>query len=226
MLLPIARRLVTPPASEPVSLASVKSDLRIQHTLDDSLIENIWIPSAREEAEKISAHKFITQIWEFTYSRFPALAEDLDSDSRQNASVFSNQASGSFRLPIRPVQSVSISYIDTAGVRQTFGTLDDASPASIIEYSLIRDKEGPRIILNFNQQWPYTAPVENAVTILVTAGYGDDATAVPPLFKHGCNLLCGHFNENREAVVIDEMRVTSIEIPLGIRSLLANPKVG
>jgi len=60
----------------------------------------------------------------------------------------------------------------------------------------------------------------------VVAGYGDAATDVPELMRAGILLLCGHFYENREAVVIQNGVVTALEIPLGIRDLIAVPKVG
>ncbi len=195
-------------------------------------MESVWLPASRQEAEKLSGDKFLTQTWEFTYTRFPVLAEDIGRDVRfPGFSGFFNTFAGPFKLPIRPVQSASIRYVDTAGVEQDFGTLNTESPASIIEWSLIRDSENPRIVLNLNQQWPVTAPVDHAVKVTIVAGYGDNidaaiAAGMPPLYRAGMLLMCGHFYQNREAVVLDEGRVQALEIPLGIRDLLASPKAG
>lgn len=220
MFLPIARRLVTQPSGEPITLATVKNALRVEHTEDDTLIESIWIPSSRIVAEKLTGEKFITQTWDFTYPRFPTFGNPF--------SLFSiglNSAkTDSFQLQIKPVQSVSIQYRDASGALKTFGTFS-GSPLVCEEYSIIFDDEDPRIILNFNQQWPQTAPVENAVVVTVVAGYGE-AVDVPSLYKTCMIALCGHFMENRQSVVVDESRVQAIEIPLGIRDLLTVPKAG
>lgn len=202
---------------------AVKNHLRVQHTKDDVLIADIWIPASREEAEKLTGDKFYTQTWELTYSRFPTLAEDIGRDRTTNGPYgFCAAFGGPLKLPIRPVQSVTIEYLDESGNLQTFGTYA-GSPPAISEWSLIRDKEIPRIVLKANQQWPQVAPVEDAVRISVVAGYATPAL-LPKLYRAGMLLICGHFNENREAVVIDESRVQAIEIPLGIRDFLASPK--
>ncbi len=220
MFLPIARRLVTQPSGEPISLERVKNALRVEHTEDDVLLETIWIPSSRIVAEKLTGEKFITQTWEFTYPSFPTLGSPFSLYS-----IGLNPAkTDSFQLQVKPVQSVTIQYRDAAGVLQTFGTFS-GSPLVCNEYSILFDEDDPRIILNFNQQWPQTAPVDNAVIVTVVAGYGE-ASDVPSLYKTGMIGLCGHFMENRQSVVVDESRVQAIEIPLGIRDLLTVPKAG
>jgi hypothetical protein len=226
MLLPIARRLVSKPAVEPVTVAEVKSHLRVEHSRDDILIA-LYIAASRREAEKLSGEKFITQTWEFVYPRFPVLAEDLTPVASTSLvpAYGLTIPGGNFALQAKPVQSVSISYIDQAGVSQVFGTFS-GSPLVAAEYSLLRDDNDPQIILNLNQQWPQAAGVQNAVTISTVAGYGDAASDVPELMKAGILLLCGHFYENREAVVIQNGVVTALEIPMGIRDLIAVPKVG
>lgn len=227
MLLPIARRLVSKPAVEPLTVTEVKSHLRVEHSRDDLLIA-LYIAASRREAEKLSGEKFITQGWDFTYPRFPVLAEDLINDAWTSvipAYGFLSTIGGNIALPVKPVQSVSISYLDQAGVSQVFGTFS-GSPLAAEEYSLLRDDNDPQIILNLNQQWPQTAGVQNAVTVSVVAGYGDAASDVPELMKAGILLLCGHFYENRETVVVQDGVVTAIEIPMGIRDLIAVPKIG
>lgn len=219
LLNPVAIRRVTAPSVEPLTLAQVKSHLRIVSTQDDANIPN-WITAARQEAERLTGEKFITQTWELTYSRFPPgvfpLSDSIDSFGPASWFGFS---SASFLLEqVRPVKIInSIKYLDVAGAQQT------QDPTT---YSLLADTQKPRIISGLDQIWPMTAPVENAVVVNLDAGFGDTAADVPGLYIQAMLLMCGHFSENREAVVVADSRVQAIEIPLGIRDLLTTPKVG
>ncbi|MFZ4124566.1 MAG: head-tail connector protein [Rickettsiales bacterium] len=56
---------ITPPASEPVTLAEAKNYLRVEHTADDALI-GLMITAARESAEAYLGTSFITQRWKMT----------------------------------------------------------------------------------------------------------------------------------------------------------------
>jgi hypothetical protein len=227
MLLPIARRLVTPPNQFALDVPTVKSHLRIDNDRDDALI-TIWIAAAQREAEKLTGKKFFTQTWEFTYSAFPYRNNGSGgwAGPHGEGAWLGYFRTTPFQLPLAPAQAVnSIKYIDPSGTSQTFGTLA-GSPASIVEWTLIQDEDIPRIILNLGQWWPLTAPVENAVTINVDLGITDDPDEIPPLYQMGMLLMCGHFNENRETVVVSDSRVQAIEIPLGIRDLLTIPKAG
>ena len=63
-------RLITAPASEPVTLTEAKLYLRVDHTTDDALITQL-IKAAREKGEELSRRAFITQTWEYTGDGFP-----------------------------------------------------------------------------------------------------------------------------------------------------------
>lgn len=60
-----ATQRITPPASEPVTLAEAKNYLRVEHTTDDALIA-LMITAARESAEAYLGTSFITQRWKVT----------------------------------------------------------------------------------------------------------------------------------------------------------------
>lgn len=203
---PTARYLSSPPEVEPLSPQDVKDHSRIQMDADDALIQ-IWIKAARIIAQKLSGEIFITQTWQLTYPYFPH--------------------GSSLPLPLKPIQSIeSVIYIDTAGADQEFGTMG-GSPEAWQEFSLLRDEENPRIVLKPNQIWPVVFDyVENAITVSVVAGYGDSPDDVPGHFRASMLLLCGHFYENRENVVVSENNINALEIPLGIRDLIAVPTVG
>jgi uncharacterized phiE125 gp8 family phage protein len=56
---------ITPPASEPVTLAEAKNYLRVEHANDDAMIA-LMITAAREAAEAYLGTSFITQRWKMT----------------------------------------------------------------------------------------------------------------------------------------------------------------
>lgn len=59
--------LITPPLIEPVSLADMKSYLRLEHTLEDSLIR-AFITAARVHLEQLTRRAFIAQTWRIEIS--------------------------------------------------------------------------------------------------------------------------------------------------------------
>lgn len=65
-------RLVTPPASEPVTLASAKLFLRIEHTADDEAVTRA-ITAARQAAEQYLKVALLPQTWDYTIANPGAL---------------------------------------------------------------------------------------------------------------------------------------------------------
>src|SRR5574341_1423176 len=89
-------RVITPPATEPVSVETVKSHLRIDLEAEDALLD-IYIAAARERGEGLARRAFLTQTLELTVDAWPA--------------------DGLLKLPRPPLQSVtSVKYLDRNGV--------------------------------------------------------------------------------------------------------------
>lgn len=135
-------RLVTPPASEPVTLAEAKTHLRIEHTLDDTYITAL-IKAARMHAEQICWRGFITQTWELVLDGFPPDTIGVILPKGRVASI------------------TSVKYIDTNGVEQTLA-------ATV--YDLDDDSEPGRLLLGYNQDWPSTRDQWDAVRIRYVVG--------------------------------------------------------
>lgn len=133
--------VVTPPASEPVTLAEAKAHLRVDTGDDDALIGGL-ISAARRWCEDYTGRTFCTTVLDWT----------LDCFGGRLLSV-----------PRPPLQSVaSITYLDPAGVTQTLApTVYRVDAASDIG----------RIALGYGQVWPVTLPEINAITVRLTAGY-------------------------------------------------------
>lgn len=134
--------LLTAPASEPVTLAEVKTRLRIDDATDDAGVNRL-IAAATKHAESITRRAFVTQKWALTLDAFPC---------------------GSITLPLPPLQSVEeISYIDSAGATVVLAST---------EYLVDKNGIVGMIHRAYQKQWPVTRAQPMAVTIKFTAGYG------------------------------------------------------
>jgi len=170
----MALTLVTAPTVEPVTVADIKSHLRIDTTDEDTLIED-YITAAREYCERYQNRAYITQTWNLTLNDFP------DGDE--------------IEIPLPPLQSItSIKY---------YGTDDTEYTLSTDDYMVDTDSEVGRVVLKYAKTWPsITLRPANAVVIQFVAGYGDADTDVPERIKQAIKLLVGHLYENREATSI------------------------
>ena len=163
--------LVTPPATEPVTLAEAKLQCRVTANDEDATITAL-IVAAREHCENQTGRSFITQTWRADFVRFPC-------------------AGAPFRLPKGPVQSVSsVKYYDDFGADTTL----DASG-----YHLDLTGQLAKLWLAVDEVWPTIQVQSNAVRIEYVAGYGA-AAAVPQAIKQAMLLLIDHWFENRGAV--------------------------
>lgn len=139
----MATKIISAPASEPVSLSEAKLHCKIDHDVDDGLLA-IFITAARLKAEHITGRVLVTQTLEMALCAFP---------------------SAQIMMPVAPVQSiVSIQYLDETGALLTL-------PAQ--SYSLENYALSNTIQLKAGAQWPATMVDANAVKIQFIAGYGD-----------------------------------------------------
>ena len=169
----MALKLITGPASEPVTLAEAKRQLRLEEAHDDDDI-NRRIISAREHLEDVVLWRaLITQTWELTLDDFP------DGDWE-------------IRLPKGDVQSVtSVKYDDVNGAEATFANsnyiVDGYPPA--------------RIVLKRAAAWPETSGEVLAVRIRFVAGMATGAAGLPASLKEAALMLVAQMNEHRVPTV-------------------------
>lgn len=157
--------------TQPLTLTEAKLWLKVDHTADDDLITTM-IVMATNRAEAYLSRKLISG----------TLVEKYDSfcDARNDGCFI--------RIPSPPLTSVtSIQYIDEDGVTQTW---------SSAEYTVDTSSEPGRIALAFEQVWPTTRRVVDAVTITYLAGYAT-ADAVPDSIKQGMYMIIASFYEDR-----------------------------
>lgn len=140
-------KLVTPPATLPVTVTDVKEWSVIEHDLDNAMLLSL-IASATGKAQDLTGRKLVTSTWDLILDEFPGRY-------------------GEIRLPA-PLQSVtSVKYIDTSGVEQT---LDAAV------YTVDSVNEPCLIYPGYEKEWPETREVRSAVTIRFVCGWPMNAT--------------------------------------------------
>lgn len=158
--MPMALRLVTAPAEEPVSLADAKARLRITIDDEDTDIEAL-IVEARAAAEAECGRAFVSQTWSLLLDGFPCGRE--------------------IRVPRPPLQSVTwVKYYDADGVQQTL--------SSALYFTATAGDPG-RIVLKETATWPATESGRpESVEVRFVAGYGGRA-AVPAEVKAAVLLI-------------------------------------
>jgi uncharacterized phiE125 gp8 family phage protein len=176
-------RLVTPPATLPVTLAEAKAHLRVDHNDEDSLITSLIraVTSHMDGYGGVLGRAIVTQAWEQAWSGFP-----FDRHSRYQRVL---------RLPLGPVltkAAVTIQY-RSPGSPDALQTLDPAL------YHLVSPPGWPAVELDDLSVWPNTADRPDAVVVRVTCGYGA-AADVPDAIKVAALLMIGGFYLNREDV--------------------------
>lgn len=191
----MAVKLITPPASEPVSVSEAKLHLRVDGADEDTLISGL-ITAARQYVEDYTQRALITQTWRLLLDEFP------NGDT--------------IHVPLPPLQSVnSVTYYDEDGALQTLPTTD---------YHVDPESAQGRVVLTDGKCWPTTQTRPNAVTIEFVAGYGD-AASVPQAIKQAILLLVAHWYEHREAVVIGTSGNVAKEAAFAVDALLTPYRV-
>lgn len=139
--------VVTPPTEYPVSLASAKAMLLVDHSADDALIGSL-IAAATAEVQEQASRSLVTQTLRLALDGWPA--------------------DGVIRLWRPPVQSVtSVQYYDGDGALQTVPNTD---------YVAVLDVSPPVIVPAPGKSWAGSLRAFSAVRVTYVAGYGDAAT--------------------------------------------------
>lgn len=192
MYQPLARddalQLLEAPVATPVSLSEVKDQLRVEHTDDDALLLRlIKTASAYIDAKGALGHAIISQKWGQWVTSVPPQ---------------------SVRLAMGPVIAVSdVKYYDENGVLQA----DDLNNYHVTGTGFTT-QIGPKVGFG----WPVTQDRADAIRIEYAAGYGAAAADVPETLRHAMMLLIGHWYDNRENAMKDELS----NIPYGFDMLI------
>lgn len=183
--------LVTPPATDPVSLAEAKEHIHVDHNDEDVRIAGLILTATRklDGQSGLLGRCLISQTWRMTLDRF----------------------SNEIVLPLPPCISVDrISYLNSAG---------DEVDVDAADYRVtgLGSLDGARIRAARGKSWPNTFDTGSAF-VEFTCGFGDDPEDVPEPLRTAILMHVGHLYEHRESVTLGTGFIT--ETPHGYEDLI------
>jgi hypothetical protein len=178
---PYKLELVTPPATQPISLSEAKLYLRVDNNDEDAEITEMIT------AENFCGIKFISQHWHLWLDRFPNNTTSAWWDGvREGAIGDLNSTGGPITIPISPVISVaSIKTYDDSDVEY-------ATPIS--DFVVDKLAHFPRIVPRNGKTWPQTVlrPI-NGVKIELNVGH----TTLHEEIKQAIKIILAKIYETR-----------------------------
>lgn len=183
-------RLKTAPATEPVSLVEAKLFLRVDHSDEDSLINDL-IQAARECVEEYTKRALITQTWTMFLDQFPPGQSDEWWAGTMTGHIGSlNESIREIKLPRPPL--VSVTHL------KSYDDSDTATTFAATNYIVDTTRQPGRMILKNSQAWPSNLRAGNAVEVEFICGYGA-ASAVPRSLKTALYLILAKMYDCRSA---------------------------
>jgi uncharacterized phiE125 gp8 family phage protein len=186
-------KIVTPPASEPVTLTEVKAQTRVDFTTDDTLLTSL-ITAAREKVEDFLGRKLIQTTLDYFLDDFPG----CDFIELPNAA---------------PLISIgSLKYTDADGDETTW----DAA-----NYFAATAREPGALVLAYGNVWPsVTLKPREAIVVRYNAGYGSSASDVPLRIKQAILMTISELYAHRGDDVPAPGQRLSGTIPEAAQALL------
>lgn len=187
-------QVVTPPASLPVDVATLKSHLRITHTSDDTYLAAL-AGAAVESVERYLGRALINRSLRMWLDFMPGTGNEYTLYGAGTAQVPIRYANiGMFRwieLLTIPVASVSaFKYITNDGTTQTM------DPSLYIVDTADQDMPA-RIVLQRGAVWPVDLQVAHSLHVEYVAGYGTTPDSAPAPLRHAILLMAAALWSNR-----------------------------
>jgi uncharacterized phiE125 gp8 family phage protein len=193
-------KLITPPATTPVTLDEAKAHLRVVDDDEDAIIAT-YIQAATGSTEAFLGRALIDQTWDLVLDAFPTDTMHLE-----------------IKVPKPPLIEVTqIAYDDGNGDEQII-------PSG--NYYVDAVSEFGWVVPQGGLSWPTTIDAINSVRVRFRAGYLDTnsppGNAVPGDIKSAVLLTIGSFYEQRESMVVGTV---VYQLPWGVEQLLRQHRV-
>ena len=156
--------LIEPPTVEPLTAAEAKARLNINDDVSDEVM-NAYITAARQRidgADGWLGRALNTQTWEGRADTFPTCD------------------GGRIYIPLPPLQTVTVAYLDANG-----------DPQALVEGTDYQVVQAQRPYIVPLTAWPTVTGIDG-VTIEFVVGYGDAGSDVPEPIRTAVALGAGH----------------------------------
>ena len=193
--------VITDTTTEPLTTAYVRDYLRVDDTIDNTIIDNL-IKSARILTENYTGRTLCNKTLKLSVD----FANELDHDLWEGMRVAPDLAlkQNYITLPQSPVSSIThIKYYDDS---------DNPTTYASTKYYLDSVRVPARVVLRNGEQWPTGLRVANGIEITYVAGFGANATDVPEAMRLAVSQLVAYLYENRGDM--DAMAVPPSVMPL------------
>ena len=184
---------LTAPVVEPVDLKQAKLFLRVEHDVDDGLIEGM-IKSARQAIEAFTARSLLRQEWRFTLNAGYAAAQ---SDQHYLSCGYNSGGKG-IELPRSPFLELLCEP----------KIIDDYGTRPIRNYRL--DPAGRLANMHFGPEVAQVLSGKSSLQIDFAAGYGTRPSEVPDPIKHALLMIVTQLYDNRSGANDN----TSLSVPM------------
>ncbi len=193
--------VITDTTTEPLTTAYVRDYLRVDDTIDNTIIDNL-IKSARILTENYTGRTLCNKTLKLSVDFVNELDHDLWEGMRVAPDLALKQ--NYITLPQSPVSSIThIKYYDDS---------DNATTYASTKYYLDSVRVPARVVLRNGEQWPTGLRVANGIEITYVAGFGANATDVPEAMRLAVSQLVAYLYENRGDM--DAMAVPPSVMPL------------
>lgn len=201
--------IVTDTTTEPLTTAYVRDYLRVDDTIDDTIIGNL-ITAARIMVENYTGRTLCNKTLKLSIDYVNELDHDLWEGMRVAPDMALKQ--NYITLPQSPVSSVThVKYYDDSDGETTFAST---------KYYVDTVREPARVVLRNGEQWPTGLRVANGIEITYVAGFGANATDVPEAIRLATSQLVAYLYENR-----GDTQGKVIDIPQSVMPLLQPYKI-
>lgn len=166
---------VTETATPAVPLKDIKRHLNIDYSDDDTLLTD-YILTATRDVEHDTNRSFINKTYVMKLDCFP--------------SYYTVGLHNDIVIPVAPLSSVtSITYVDENEATQTWASS---------KYTVDTSSEPARVEPAYQETYPSTLNINNAVTVTFVAGYGTSESSVPVEIQHIIKMLVSEYWMHRE----------------------------
>ena len=193
--------VITDTTTEPLTTAYVRDYLRVDDTIDNTIIDNL-IKSARILTENYTGRTLCNKTLKLSVDFVNELDHDLWEGMRVAPDLALKQ--NYITLPQSPVSSIThIKYYDDS---------DNPTTYASTKYYLDSVRVPARVVLRNRELSPTGLRVANGIEITYVAGFGANATDVPEAMRLAVSQLVAYLYENRGDM--DAMAVPPSVMPL------------